>query len=78
MSDYHHYTRKCDGMCDTCDCPESVRLLDGSEPQLETVATDSDLLKIVERLEKRYGVSFLGSEKSLLHFARDWVFLTTP
>ncbi len=24
--DYHHYTRKCDGMCDSCDCPESVRL----------------------------------------------------
>jgi len=31
MSDYHHHTRKCDGMCDTCDCPESVRLPTGSD-----------------------------------------------
>lgn len=23
---YHQHTRKCDGMCDTCDCPEAVRL----------------------------------------------------
>lgn len=23
---YHQHTRKCDGMCDICDCPESVRL----------------------------------------------------
>ena len=29
MSDYHHHTQKCDGMCDTCDCPESVRLPEG-------------------------------------------------
>ena len=30
---YHQHTRKCDGMCDTCDCPESVRL-----PPRESVA----------------------------------------
>jgi hypothetical protein len=24
--DYHHFTRKCDGMCDVCDCDASVRL----------------------------------------------------
>jgi hypothetical protein len=34
--------------------------------------------RLIETLEKRYGLSFLGSEKSLAHFARDWVFLTTP
>lgn len=25
---YHTFTRKCDGMCDSCDCDESVRLPD--------------------------------------------------
>lgn len=27
--DYHAFTRKCDGMCDICDCDESVRLPHG-------------------------------------------------
>lgn len=26
--DYHTFTRRCDGMCDSCDCDESVRLPD--------------------------------------------------
>ena len=37
--DYHHYTRKCDGMCDSCDCPESVRLPDEWQP-IETAPKD--------------------------------------
>jgi hypothetical protein len=44
----------------------------------EFVETDSDLLKLIETLQRRYGLSFLGSEKCLRHFARDWIFLTTP
>jgi hypothetical protein len=44
----------------------------------EPVAETTDGLQLIEVLEKRYGLSFLGSEKRLMHFARDWLFLTTP
>jgi hypothetical protein len=44
----------------------------------EVPATDAELMQLVKRLQTRYGLSFLGGEKRLLHFARDWVFLTTP
>lgn len=40
---YHSYTMKCDGMCDTCDCPESVRL-----PQKGQAMTDA---KVTSRAE---------------------------
>ena len=34
---YHQHTRKCDGMCDTCDCPESVRLPDDERWSVDDV-----------------------------------------
>lgn len=34
--------------------------------------------ELIEQLEARYGISLLGSESRLQHFARDWRFLTTP
>jgi hypothetical protein len=44
----------------------------------EPTTSTAELLTLVETLETRYGLSFLGAEKCLCHFARDWVFLTTP
>ena len=39
--DYHTFTRKCDGMCDSCDCDESVRLPDDAprESMMERIRT---------------------------------------
>lgn len=37
--DYHHFTRKCDGMCDSCDCPAEVRLTPDSPEQWRPMAT---------------------------------------
>ena len=50
-----------------------------AEPAPEPVAaTKDELLQLVEKLQTRYRLSFLGSEKAMLHFARDWAFLTEP
>ena len=50
-----------------------------AEPAPEPVAaTKDELLQLVEKLQTRYRLSFLGSEQAMLDFARDWAFLTEP
>ncbi len=77
--------------CELCDCKSARKDAEHMEESLraelaalkaqqqaEPVRSNADLMLLIETLQKRYSISMLGSEKSLLHFARDWDFLTTP